>query len=65
LVEPLSEREVGVLRYLPSPLPYREIARELYISPNTLKTHMKNLYRKLEVGSRSEAVARARALELL
>ena len=65
LVEPLSEREIGVLRYLPSPLPSRDIARELYISPNTLKTHMRNLYRKLEVGSRSEAVARARALELL
>jgi LuxR family maltose regulon positive regulatory protein len=65
LVESLSERELGVLHYLPSPLSYGEIAQELYISPNTLKTHMKNLYRKLEVGSRQEAVTRARALELL
>jgi LuxR family maltose regulon positive regulatory protein len=65
LVEPLSQRELGLLRYLPSPLSYGEIAQELFISPNTLKTHMKNLYRKLEVGSRQEAVTRARALELL
>ncbi len=65
LVESLSERELGVLHYLPSPLSYGEIAHELYISPNTLKTHMKNLYRKLEVSSRQAAVTRARALELL
>lgn len=62
---PLSARERAVLRYLPSPLSKREIAGELGVSANTVKTHVSAIYRKLAVGSRSEAVARARQLGLL
>jgi LuxR family maltose regulon positive regulatory protein len=54
-----------VLRYLPSNLSAREIAAELYLSLNTVKTHQRHLYRKLDVRSRSQAVDRARALGLL
>jgi LuxR family maltose regulon positive regulatory protein len=62
---PLSEREQAVLRYLPSHLSKREIASELGVSANTVKTHVSSIYRKLAVGSRGEAVARARELGLL
>jgi LuxR family maltose regulon positive regulatory protein len=55
-VEPLSPREVIVLRYLCSRLTYREIAAALYISLNTLKTQVRSVYRKLAVDSRAEAV---------
>ncbi|MEZ5183115.1 MAG: LuxR C-terminal-related transcriptional regulator [Acidimicrobiales bacterium] len=65
LVEALSERERTVLRYLDTALSYREIAEDLYVSLNTVKTHVKNVIRKLEVGSRDEAVARARELGYL
>ena len=54
--EPLTEREIDVLRLLQSSLSLSEIARELFISPNTVKTHAKAVYRKLGVGSRNEAV---------
>jgi LuxR family maltose regulon positive regulatory protein len=64
LVEQLSERELEVLRYLPSRLSNAEIAGRLYVSVNTLKTHLKAIYRKLGVTSRSEAVERAEALDL-
>jgi LuxR family maltose regulon positive regulatory protein len=60
LVEPLTERERDVLRYLPSRLTTREIADELYVSVNTLKFHLKVIYRKLGVTSRADAVERAR-----
>lgn len=63
--EPFSERERSVLRYLPSRLTNQEIAGELYISLNTLKTHLKSIYRKLDAGSRAEAVAAARRAGLL
>jgi LuxR family maltose regulon positive regulatory protein len=56
LVEPLSDREVTVLRYLCSRLTNAEIARGLYVSPNTLKSHVRSVYRKLGVASRAEAV---------
>ena len=62
---PLSGREVTVVRYLASRLTNREIASELYISTNTLKTHVQRVYRKLGVSSRREAVAEARRLGLL
>lgn len=62
---PLSEREQAVLRYLPSPLSKRDIAGELGVSANTVKTHVSSIYRKLAVGSRGAAVARARELGLL
>jgi LuxR family maltose regulon positive regulatory protein len=61
----LSQRELTVLRYLASRMSNREIASELYISLNTLKTHVKSIYRKLDVSSRSEAVAAGRARALL
>jgi LuxR family transcriptional regulator, maltose regulon positive regulatory protein len=54
-----------VLRYLPTNLSAREIANELYVSPNTVKTHLHHLYTKLGTHRRSEAVERARALGLL
>ncbi len=63
--ELLSERERGVLRYLPTQLTSRDIATELYVSMNTLKTHLKSIYRKLHASSRGDAVARARGLGLL
>jgi LuxR family maltose regulon positive regulatory protein len=65
LTETLSIREQIVLRYLPTALSNKRIAEELHMSVNTLKTHLKNVYRKLGVGSRDEAVAHARHLKLL
>ena len=56
LVEPLSPREVDVLRYLCSQLTYREIAAALYVSVNTLKSHVRSIFRKLAVTSRADAV---------
>jgi LuxR family maltose regulon positive regulatory protein len=65
LAEPLSERERGVLRLLGAELNGPEIARELTISLNTLRTHTKNIYAKLGVNSRQAAVRRAKELDLL
>ncbi|MFS8586595.1 MAG: LuxR C-terminal-related transcriptional regulator, partial [Acidimicrobiia bacterium] len=65
LVEPLSERELAVLRYLPSRLSNREIGAELYVSLNTVKSHLKAIYRKLDVDSRQDAVRRARQMGIL
>ena len=65
LSEPLSDSEIRVLRYLPTNLTRPEIAGELYVSPNTVSTHMRNLYAKFGTHRRAEAVARARALGLL
>jgi LuxR family transcriptional regulator, maltose regulon positive regulatory protein len=65
LLEPLSDRERDVLRLLPTLLPNTEIAGELFVSVNTVKTHVKSIYRKLDVSSRREAVARARQLRLI
>ncbi len=65
LIEPLSERERIVLRYLGGVLSNVEIASELYVSVNTVKTHVKSIYRKLDVTGRREAVRRARELRLL
>jgi LuxR family maltose regulon positive regulatory protein len=65
LVDPLSERERTVLRYLASSLSTTEIAGELYVSVNTVKTHCKSIYRKLEARGRRDAVDRARRLSLL
>ncbi|HEX2084522.1 MAG TPA: LuxR C-terminal-related transcriptional regulator [Solirubrobacteraceae bacterium] len=61
----LSERELAVLRLLPSELTLRELGGELYVSINTVKTHVRNIYAKLRVGSREAAVARARELGLI
>jgi LuxR family maltose regulon positive regulatory protein len=65
VLEPLSDRETAVLRYLPTPLSKAEIASELFVSVNTVKTHMKNIYRKLDVTDRAQAVRRARALDII
>jgi LuxR family transcriptional regulator, maltose regulon positive regulatory protein len=65
VVEPLSPRETAVLRYLPTMMSNQEIASELFVSVNTVKTHLKAIYRKLDVADRREAVRRARTLELL
>ena len=65
LAEPLSRSELRVLRYLPTNLTAPEIASELYVSPNTVKAHVRNLYAKLGAHRRAEAVARARDLRLL
>lgn len=65
LVEELTDRELAVLRYLPAPMSQREIATELYVSLNTVKTHCKAIYRKLGVGDRKAAVQAARDFNLL
>jgi LuxR family maltose regulon positive regulatory protein len=65
LREPLSHAEARVLRYLPTKLSAPEIAGELYLSVNTVKTHMRHLYDKLGAHRRHEAVEQARALGLL
>jgi DNA-binding CsgD family transcriptional regulator len=65
LFAPLTAGETRVLRYLPSHLSAPEIADELYLSSNTVRTHLRHLYRKLDVHTRSQAIARARALGLL
>ena len=62
LVEPLTERERDILRFLPSRLTIREIADERYVSVNTLKFHLKAIYRKLGVSSRAEAAELARTM---
>jgi len=64
LIEPLSERELDVLRLLGTDLGGPEIARELIVSLNTVRTHTKNIYAKLGVNNRRAAVRRARELNL-
>jgi LuxR family transcriptional regulator, maltose regulon positive regulatory protein len=61
----LSERELAVLRLVPTRLSQREIGASLYFSVNTVKTHTKSIFRKLGVSTRAEAVARARELGLV
>jgi LuxR family maltose regulon positive regulatory protein len=65
LVEPLTERELEVLRLLAAGRSNAEMAAELYVEQSTVKTHLIHLYSKLGVHSRTQAVARARALGLL
>jgi LuxR family maltose regulon positive regulatory protein len=65
LIEHLTEREHAVLRYLPSLMTYDEIASDLYVSLNTVKTHAYGIFRKLGVTGRREAVRSARELHLL
>jgi ATP/maltotriose-dependent transcriptional regulator MalT len=63
--EGLSDAELSVLRLLRSELSQREIAGELHLSFNTIKTHTRNIYRKLGVAERTEAISRARELSLI
>lgn len=65
LAEPLSERELEVLALLASGRSNREIAKDLFIAVGTVKTHTNNIYRKLGVRNRAEALAKARSLALL
>ena len=65
LVERPSEAELAVLRLLTTELSLREIGGTLFLSPNTVRTHTRAIYRKLGVNSRSDAVARAETLGLL
>jgi LuxR family maltose regulon positive regulatory protein len=64
-MERLTERERIVLRYLPSLMTYEEIASDLYVSPNTVKSHVNGIFRKLGVSGRRQAVRSARELQLL
>ena len=63
--DPLTEREMAVLRLLRGSLSLREISQELYVSPNTVKTHAQAIYRKLGVSSRNDAVLRGREAGVL
>jgi len=65
LLEPLSDRELGILRLIETGDTNREIADRLYIAVSTVKTHINNLYGKLGVANRVQALARARELGLL
>jgi LuxR family maltose regulon positive regulatory protein len=65
LVEPLSERELKVLQHIAEGLSNQQIASRLYLSLNTVKVHSRNIYDKLDVHNRTQAVARARALGFL
>ena len=65
MVEPLSERELEVLRLVARGLSNREISERLFLAVNTVKGHNQKIFDKLQVQSRTEAVARARELGLL
>jgi LuxR family maltose regulon positive regulatory protein len=65
LLEELSDAELRVVRYLPSNLKAPEIASELCVSANTVRTHIRHIYAKLDAHDRNEAVARAREMGLL
>jgi LuxR family transcriptional regulator, maltose regulon positive regulatory protein len=65
LLDPLTERELEVLRYLPTMMSNADIAGELFVSVNTVKTHVKSIYRKLDATRRRDAVRRARQLQLV
>lgn len=65
MVDPLSDRELEVLRLLAGGLPSAEVAKKLFLSPFTLKAHTQNIYSKLGVHSRIEAINKARELGLL
>jgi LuxR family maltose regulon positive regulatory protein len=65
LIEPLSQQEVRVLRLLAAGLSNADIARELIVSTNTVKTHVKSIYRKLSINSLEEARLVGRELNLL
>ena len=65
LVEPLSERELEVLQLIVAGMSNREIAEKLIIGEGTVKTHIIHIFSKLDVQSRTQAIARARELDLL
>ena len=65
IVETLSRREMEVLQGMAAMLPTEEIAATLYVSINTVKTHVRSILRKLSASRRNEAVRRARSLGLI
>ncbi|MEJ2212348.1 MAG: LuxR C-terminal-related transcriptional regulator, partial [Anaerolineae bacterium] len=65
LADPLTERELEVLQLLAEGLSNKEIGRRLVVAPSTVKQHLKHIYGKLDVHSRTQAVARGRELMLL
>ena len=65
LADPLTDRELEILSFLPSRLTNTELAEQCYVSVNTIKTHMAHIYRKLDAANRNEAIVRARQLGLL
>jgi LuxR family transcriptional regulator, maltose regulon positive regulatory protein len=65
LREQLSDAEMRIVRYLPSNLKATEIASELCVSPNTVRTHLRHIYAKLDAHTRTEAVTRGRQIALL
>ncbi len=65
LVDPLTDRELEILSYLPSRYTNTELAERCYVSVNTIKTHMAHIYRKLDVPNRNGAIVRAREIGLL
>ena len=65
VVEPLSDREIEVLRLVAQPMSSREVAATLHLSLNTVKTHLSRIYRKLSAPNRNQAVRRARSLGIL
>ncbi|MFL7894427.1 MAG: response regulator transcription factor, partial [Anaerolineales bacterium] len=64
-IEPLSERELEVLQLIAEGMTNQEIGSHLYLSLNTVKVHTRNIYSKLDVNSRTQAVAKAKSLGLL
>jgi LuxR family maltose regulon positive regulatory protein len=65
LDEPLSEREIEVLRLIADGYKYKEIAQRLVVSINTVRHHTRNVYGKLDVNNRTKAIGRAKELNLL
>jgi LuxR family maltose regulon positive regulatory protein len=65
LVEPLSEREIEVLRLMAEGYKYQEIAERLVVSINTVRHHTRNVYGKLDANNRTQAIGRAKELNLL
>jgi len=65
LIDPLTKREQDVLQLLTEGLTNKEMAGRLIVAPSTVKQHLKNIYNKLDVRNRTQAVARGRELNLL